>query len=146
MIDAVMSGDALDRAGDVAQRVELLVGGSDLGRLADQRAADPLHAAAQLVERETGPEAGNRLELVERTARMAEAAPRHHRDGRAARRRERREHDRGLVAHAAGAVLVHGSAAEPGIVHPHARSHHRVSEGGGLLRGHAAQDDRHEQG
>ena len=51
-------------------------------------------------------EARDGLELVERAARVAEAAARHHRDRHAARGDERREAERDLVAHAAGRVLV----------------------------------------
>ena len=51
-------------------------------------------------------EAGNRLELVERPAGVAEAAPAHHRHRDAARGDERREAEAHLVADAAGRVLV----------------------------------------
>src|SRR2546422_6077600 len=46
------------------------------------------------------------LELVEGAAGVAQPAARHHRHGHAARRHERREHQRHLVADAAGRVLV----------------------------------------
>ena len=46
------------------------------------------------------------FELVERAAGVAEAAARHHRHDHAAGRGERRQDQRGLVADAAGAVLV----------------------------------------
>src|SRR2546427_9435630 len=48
----------------------------------------------------------SRLELVEGAAGVAQPAARHHRHGHAARRHERREHQRHLVADAAGRVLV----------------------------------------
>ena len=51
-------------------------------------------------------EPGDRLELVERAAGVAEAAARHHRHRDAARGDRRRERDRDLVADAAGRVLV----------------------------------------
>jgi hypothetical protein len=52
----------------------LLVGGRDLAGLADHDAAHALQRGSHLVEREVHPEARNRLELVERAARMAQAA------------------------------------------------------------------------
>ena len=63
----------------------------DLGGLADQGAADRLNGEAQLVERQAGPEAWNGLQLVERTAGMAEPAARHHRHGCPAGGRQRRK-------------------------------------------------------
>ena len=51
------------------------------------------------------------FELVERAARMAQTAARHHRHERAARGSERGEDERRLVADAAGAVLVDRDAA-----------------------------------
>ena len=49
--------DALDRAGDVAQRVELPIGRGDLGGLADQGAADRGERGPQLGQRQGRPEA-----------------------------------------------------------------------------------------
>ena len=137
--------DALDRAGDVAQRVELLVGGRDLRGLADHGAADGRQRRLHLLEREVHAETGNRLELVERPAGMAEAAPRHHRHRHAARRGERRQDQGGLVADASGAVLVDLDAGDVAEIDAHARMHHCIGEQCCLLRGHSAQQDRHQQ-
>ena len=137
--------DALDRAGDVAQRVQPPVGRGDLGGLADQRAADGCHGRPEFLQRKRGAEAGNRFELVERAAGVAEAAARHHRHRGAARNRQRREDQRRLVADAAGAVLVDGNAELAVELDADAGSHHRVGELRGLVGRHAAQHDRHQQ-
>ncbi len=65
--------DALDGAGHVAQRVQLLVGRRDLRGLADHRAADASERRLHLLERQVDAKAGDRLELVERAAGMARA-------------------------------------------------------------------------
>ena len=53
MIEAEISGQALDRGGHVAQRVELAVRGRDLGRLADQaEARSPAAPARKSLEAE----------------------------------------------------------------------------------------------
>jgi hypothetical protein len=70
-------------------------------------------------------EAGDRLELVERAARVAEAAARDHRHGHAAGRDERREADRDLVADAAGRVLVDLHAGHEREIEHVARVAHR---------------------
>src|SRR6202142_3718996 len=69
---------AFDGRGDVAQGVELLIGGGDLRRLADQRAAALFEYPAKLGEREIYVEAGDGFELVERAAGVAEATPADH--------------------------------------------------------------------
>ena len=53
------SGRAFDGGGDVAQGVKLLVGGRDLGGLADQRAAAGREHAPKFRQREIDVEAGN---------------------------------------------------------------------------------------
>ena len=59
--------------------------------------------------------ARDRLELVERAARVPEPAPGDHRHGRAARGDDRREQQAHLVAHAAGRVLVEHRAGQAGL-------------------------------
>ena len=61
-------------------RVEAAVGGRDVGGLADDRAADLAHDAAEGLGVGLGGVAGDRVELVERAAGMAEAAAGDHRD------------------------------------------------------------------
>jgi hypothetical protein len=138
--------DALDGRRHVAQRVERLVGRGDLGGLADHAAADLGQHRLELAEQQAGTEAGDRFELVERPAGVAEGAARHHRHDHAAGGGERGQDQRRLVADAAGAVLVDLQAGQVRQVHLDAGVDHRLGQVGRLLRGHAAQDDRHQQG
>src|SRR6185436_4649456 len=82
------------------------VGGGDLGRLPDHRAPELHHLCLRLGERQSRAESGDRLELVERAAGVAQAASRHHGHGHAARGDERREHQRYLVAHPTRRLLI----------------------------------------
>ena len=102
----------VDRRGHVAQRVELLVGGDEVGGLADDREPDLAHLLDEGVDRELDVEARDRLELVERAARVPEAAAAHLPDRHAARGDDRPDRDRGLVADAARRVLVDHAPAE----------------------------------
>src|SRR6185436_2589708 len=70
---------------------------------------------------------------------------RHLRHDDAARRRQRREHDRHLVADAARAVLADLHAGDVRQVHPVARVDHRVGQPRRLVDGHAAEHDGHQQ-
>ena len=115
--DMIAGGDQrddVDRRGDVAERVELLVGGDEVGGLADDREADLAHLRDELVDRELDAEAGDRLELVERAAGVAEAAAAHLPERDAAGRDDRADGERRLVADAAGRVLVDDLAPERG--------------------------------
>ena len=85
-----------------------------------------LDLRARLGEREVGAKAGNGFELVERAAGVAERAAGHHRHGDVERRDERREHERHLVADAAGRVFVDARASEVRQVEPVAAQQHRV--------------------
>ena len=127
----------------VAERVEPLVGGHEVAGLADDRHADLAHLPDELVLAELDPKPGDRLELVERAARVAEPAAAHLGEGHAAGRDDGADHERRLVAHAAGRVLVDDAAAEPREVDRVAASHHRIRERVRLGRGEAAEEDRH---
>ena len=72
-------GDRLDRRRRVAEGVEPLVGRGDLGGLADQDEAALVEHRLVAVEVEVDAEAGDRLELVERAAGVAQPAARDHR-------------------------------------------------------------------
>ena len=87
-IEATISGIDSTVAGRVAQRVEAAVGRRQLRRLADDRAAGLADHAAQPLEVRRGVVAGDRVELVERAAGVAEPAAGDHRH--AGRRRPRR--------------------------------------------------------
>src|ERR1700677_2151352 len=79
----------LDRSGDVAQRVELSVRGSNFGSLANHGAAAGFKNAAEFRDRQIHVEAGDGLKLVERAASMAESAAADHGHDQTACRHER---------------------------------------------------------
>ena len=91
-------------------------------------------------------EAGDRLELVERAAGVAEAAAGDHRHVHAAGGGERREHQARLVADAAGRVLVGLRPGQVGEVEHVARAHHRLGERDDLGGAHAAEEHGHREG
>jgi hypothetical protein len=135
--------DRLDGAGDVAQGVELLVrrGEARAGRA--DHGADVLELAHHLLVAERGAPAGDRLELVEGAAGVAEPAPGQLRDGDAVGGDQRGEREGDLVPDPAGGVLVGGGLGEGGEVHPLAAGDHRGGPVRDLLALHAAHEDRH---
>ena len=80
----------------------------------DDREPDLAHLRDELVGRQLDAEARDRLELVERPAGVPEAAAAHLPERHAARGDDRADGERGLVADAAGRVLVDDPAAERG--------------------------------
>src|SRR5207253_5391245 len=99
----------------------------------------------ELFDAEIDAVAGDRFELVERAARVAEAAARHLGHDHAARRGERRQHDGDLVADAAGTVLADLDAGNVREIDAVARVDHRGGEPRRFVDGHAAQHDGHQQ-
>ena len=75
-----------------------------------------LDLRSQLVRAEIGAQARDRLELVERAARVAEPPARELRHRQAEGGAQRREHQRDAVGHTAGGVLVDGRRVEAGEV------------------------------
>ena len=104
-----------------------------------------LELRARFGEREVGAEPGDRFELVERAAGVAERAARHHRHDDAERRDERREHERHLVADAARRMLVDARPSEVREFEPVAARQHGLGERRGLGAIEAAEKTRHEQ-
>ena len=90
-------------------------------------------------------EAGNGIELVERAAGDAQAAPGNHRHAEAEAREQRRERERDLVANAAGGMLVHERAFVLGKFQHIAGIAHGKRQRGGLGGGQAAKINGHEQ-
>ena len=130
----------------VAQRVEPLVGRDEVRARADDRHPRVAHLRDELVRRQLDAKARDRLQLVERSAGVAEAAAAHLGERHAARRHDRADRDRRLVAHAAGRVLVDHLAAERRVqVDRVARRDHRVGQVVGLLGRQAAEEDRHRE-
>ena len=140
-----MSGMDSTVAGDVAQRVQPAVrrGQPRAGR-ADHAAGAGQHGE-RLVRGERGAEAGDRLELVQGAAGVAEAAPGQLRHGRAARRDQRRQDQADLVADPAGRVLVHGGPGDGAEVEPVPGVDHGRGPGPQLGAVQAAEVDRHQQ-
>ena len=131
-------------AGHVAEAVELLVRRDEVVGLADDREPDVPHLGDELVDGEVDAEAGDRLQLVERPAGVAEAASAHLPDRDSACGHDRPDRDRRLVAHAARRMLVDDLAAERGAeVERAAAADHRVGERVRLRRGHPAEVHRH---
>jgi hypothetical protein len=119
---------------------------AELGGLADDRHADLPHLRKELVYPKLDAEAGYRLELVERPARVAEAATAHLREGDAARGDDRAERNGCLVPDPAGRVLVDDLAAQRREIDRLAASHHRIRERMRLGRGEALEVRRHAEG
>ncbi|CAB4966772.1 unannotated protein [freshwater metagenome] len=138
--------DRLDRAGHIAQRIELLVGGGEARASRADDAAGGTQHFEHLIVREVRPPAADRLELVERAAGMAQAAAAELRHGSAARRDDRHEREGDLVADPAGRVLVDGRTLKRREVHPLARANHRVGPAHDLCLVHAIEEDRHREG
>ena len=139
--------DVVDGRGDVAQRVQPLVGRNEIAGLADDREPDVLDLRDELVFGELDAEARDRLELVERAAGVAEPAPAHLPERDAARGDDRPDRDRRLVPHAAGRVLVDDRSPERGVqVERVAAPHHRVGERERLRRREPAEEHRHAEG
>ncbi|OQA33477.1 MAG: hypothetical protein BWY56_02048 [Acidobacteria bacterium ADurb.Bin340] len=139
-------GDALYRRRDIAQRVELAVGRADVAGLGAVGEACLPETLLEGAEIEFHPKAGNGRVLVHGSAGVAQAPPAEHRAGNAAGRHDGTQDQGRLVAHAAGAVLVHLDARDVGQIHPISGIAHSQRQGQGFLGGHAAPADGHEQG
>ncbi len=137
--------DRFDRRRHVADGVEAPVGGRQIGRLADDRAAGFLHDAPEEREVGLGCVARNRIELVERAAGVAEAAAGDHRHEGAGSRQHRRQHQRHVVADPAGRMLVEDRAGEIRLapVDGRAGAGHGAGERNALVECHAAEEHRH---
>ena len=146
MIDARDQRDALDRAGHVAQGVELLVGRRDLGGLADHGAADVAEHALELVERQAGAKARGSLRACRACRRCARGR------GPTSSARPRRTPPRAARGSATSCRRRRRCCAcrpsRPGMSDRSTRTPERTiaSVRRGLLGRHAAQDDRHQQG
>ena len=137
--------DRLDRAGHVAQGVELAVGrGQVAARRADDR-ADVGRAGARRRSRdrsERNPGIASSLSRVPPV--WPEPAPGELRHGRPAGGHQRAQRQGDLVADAAGGVLVDRRPTETDDRSRRvARADHRVGPGGQLARGQAAEEDGH---
>ena len=135
--------DRFDRRGHVADRVQALVGGRQIRRLADDGAAHLRHHRSQRRQIGLGAVTGDRIELVERPPGMAQAAPGDHRNPGATGRQRRRQQQRDVVADAAGGVLVERRAVQLRPVEDIAGIAHRLGEKYALFGRHAVEEDGH---
>ena len=80
--------------------------------------------ALELFDGQIGAKAGDRFQLVERAAGMAQSAAGDHRHDHARRRRDRSGDQTGLIADAAGGMLIHLDAGNGRQIHDGRRSAH----------------------
>ncbi len=134
----------IDRRRHVAQPVQQLVGRHEVGGLPDDRHPDLAYLSDELVQRQLGTESRDRLELVERPARVAEPTTAHLSERNPAGGHDRPDGQRRLVADAAGRVLVDHFAAECAAqIDRLAASDHRVGQRVRLGLGEAPEVHRH---
>src|SRR5690606_34155500 len=142
-------GDQRDRlhgAGDVAEGVELLVGGGQAVAGGADDGADLVEDAQHLLVGEQCAPAGDGLQLVERASGVAEAAAGELGDGGAAGGDQRGEREGDLVTDPSGAVLVGGGPGQGGEVHALAAGDHRGGPAGDLPAVHPVEQDGHGEG
>ena len=134
----------LHRAGHIAQRVKLAIGGSDLCGLPNHGAAADFEHAAKFCHGKIHVEAGDGFQLVERAAGVSQTAPADHRNSDASRGGQRSQHQRSFVADAAGGMLVDFLGRQRGKIEHVARMQHRIRQRRGLWPRHAVQHHRHQ--
>ena len=138
--------DAADGCGHIPQGIHFFICNGNALALANDRQTDPVHLRKKLLLREGGSGAGHALHLIDGTAGMAKAPAAHLGDLHAAGRHDGGNDQRGLVAHAAGGVLVHLDARNGRKVHHDAAVGHHVGKLCRLFVGHAAQVHSHHPG
>ncbi len=87
---------------------------------------------------------GNGFEFVERASGVAQSAAADHGDEEASGSDQRSQHERGLVADAAGGMLVHLFCGQEAEIENFAGVQHGMRERGGFFASHSAQYDGHE--
>ena len=135
--------DAAHGGGHIPQSVHLFVCHGDALALADDRQTDAVDLCKELFLRQGRPGARHALHLVDGAAGVAQTAAAHLGDLDPAGCHDGGDHQRGLVAHAAGGVLVHLDARNGRKIHHHTAVSHHIGQLCGLLIGHAAQIDSH---
>ena len=111
--------DRLDGSGDIAQRVLFLSAGASPEPAAQITAPTSPCICANISSFESAARRpGDRLELVERSAGVAQTAPRQLGDGDPEGCHQRSQRQRDLVAHTAGGVLVDGTCRPAKLVAP----------------------------
>ncbi len=137
--------DRRHRRGRVAQGVQLPVGGDEVRGLRGDGAPDVPHLCRDLVGRQVRPQPGDRLELVQRPARVSEPAARELGDRHPERRRDGCERERHAVGHPSGRVLVDRGTTEVAERDRVARVDHRPGQRERLVVVEPAEQARHEE-
>ena len=137
--------DRRHRRGGVAQGVQLPVGRDEVRGLRGDGAPDIHHLRRDLVGRQVRPQPGDRLELVQRAARVSQPAARQLGDRHPERRRDGCERERHAVGHPAGRVLVDRGTTEVAERHRVARIDHRPGQRERLVVVESPQQARHEE-
>ena len=143
------SGDqrhGVDGGRHVPQGVELLVRRRQIAALADDGHADVFHLGAEFLRRQGGAESGEGLQLIHSAAGVAQAPAGHFCHFSAQRGHDGGHNQGGLVADAAGGVLIHGQIAEAAEIHRVAGAHHGIGKDGGFVVIHAPEPHRHGPG
>ena len=138
--------DAADRSGHVPQGIHFLIGNGDALALTDDGQADAVDLGKEFLLAQGRFGARYALHLIDGAAGMAQAPAAHLGDLHAAGRHDGRDDQRGLIAHAAGGVLVHLDARNGRKVYHDAAVRHHIGQLCGLLIGHAPQIDGHHPG
>ena len=107
--------------------------------------ADFFHLCAHLRHAELVTETGDRFDLIQGAAGVAEAAAAHLDDGHATGGHQRQHDQRGRIAQAAGGMFIDGVGEQVGPIQLLARGSHGGGEGSSLGAGHATQEDGHEE-
>ena len=111
----------------ITQCIQHAVSRHQFAALGADGQADLLDLPAEGIRIKIGAQAGNRFELVDRPAGMAQTAPAHLGDCRAAGRDERSQHERRLVPDAAAGMLVTSNALDAAEIHRFPAADHRVA-------------------
>ena len=107
MMEEAISGIESTVAVTSRSEYSLPSAGATCVALADEAQPISCKLRPELVERQVGAHTGNGLQLVQRAAGVSQRAAGHLGDDHARRRGQRRRDQAGLVAHAAGGMLVH---------------------------------------
>ena len=141
-----ISGNRRHRGGGVPERVQRAVGRHEVGGLRRHRRTDLLHLAFERVGVQVGAQARDRLELVERAARVSEPAAGELGHREPERRRDRREDQGHTVGNAARRVLVDLRPRDALERERRARVDHRARERERLRCVQAVDERRHQEG
>ena len=133
----------VNRCGNVAQRIKLLISWNKIARLTCNRNANLRDLLEEIGLGNLNGKSWNCLKFVQRTACVTQATAAHLGNLDAQRRNKRANNQRGLIANAAGRVLVNLNTRNCREVHHVAGLCHRHGQVSRLVRGHALVEDGH---